>query len=168
MSSEHLASLFVHSELDRALDENPFTPIMEKYVRLSNKFTPEQLDELQADLETSDFMRTLEADLAQAPHFTSLYRYDPYSFPDGAQKYWLRVFEDLTVDKVHITRTDQEVAIIIDHPSVLSSSRIPEQAVAETVVWTSVMLERKKTVSVEESTVPGFQIKHGDSIENVT
>ena len=179
ISPEDFLDLFSNPDVERSLDENPFVDIMAKYARVEDKYSAEFLDDIAIELETSFFLKELEIDLSAAPRYTGLYRYDAYSLdtidtfagpmPKGPSTAWLRVFKDLTFDKIKVLRTENEAMVIIDHPSVLASSHdVMTETTEPTVLFTSRLLQApEQHLDPQEDNVTGLVLKHGQTPSSI-
>jgi len=177
---DEFTHLFDNPELDRALDQNPFTPIMEKFAGRSRTFTPEQLDELVIELQGSAALRGIEAALAEVPRYTGLYRYDVFSIGSRTtfageeaippRHAWFRVFEDLTFDDISVVRTDDEAMVVINHPAFVSSSEAAQQVIVEpTILFTSRILQKSSlSDGTHELNVAGLQLKYAQDTQAIT
>lgn len=168
-------SLPPHPDTDKVLDKYPFMDIIDMH--FDDRGDPDLLDEIAVDLHESEFMKDLEAQLSTSPKYSGLYRFDPFTLGSraewegmqvatGAKRAWFRVFKDLTFDKVWVVRSDNEALIVINHPSVLVSTRGRTVESEEPVVlFTSRQLNIP--VSQDEELAYGVVFKHGDHKSDV-
>lgn len=171
--------LFDYPELERALDSHPFADIMDRYLGMDDPLSAEHLDDMAAELELSDGLRTIEAFLSEAPRYTSLYRYDIFSsgirldaegqHTTPPRHAWMRVFEDLTFDDVRVERTADDVVVVIDHPSTYASSNGLSITSSEpTVLFSSYILrESPMVVGTSEDNAMGLVLLYGQTVQDV-
>lgn len=167
-----------NERLERAERENPFADVYARYDGADLE-SPEVLDALFLDLYESKGLNELRQRLADtAPRFTSVYRYDPFSviqtpserhfngaLTQGAKEATARIFQDLTPEKVQLWRTDNEVLILIDHPSRVVHQGHASYHKEPTVLFSSGQLPMRGTYrarSVEESQI-GLVVNYGDT-----
>ncbi len=162
----------------RALQENIFTDFYNKYDHQDTS-SPEVLDALFVELYESEALTALRDQLEDnKPRYTTVYRYDPFNIHytpsagcfrggvvHGAEGATTRVFRDLTPDKVQLWRTENEVLVLIDHPSHKVQSRYATDDFEPTVLFSSTQLGSMgypSRRSIEEAQI-GLAIAHGDT-----
>lgn len=160
-------------------ENNPFTPVINRFYGFNKEFSAADLDEIHTALATLPELTALYDTLAtEQPRFTGIFRFDPFSInftgqegcfssriSDGASMAYGRIFEGLTLDKIQIIQTADEVMVAAVHPSYLISSKEPPKLVEEpTVLFTSRMFQLSSLgYEDNEEYQLGMVIKHGES-----
>lgn len=165
--------------LNRALNENIVTELYDKYDS-ADLTSPEVLDALFVDLYESKGLEAIRKQLTDTtPSYTSVYRYDPFSIKytpgngcfrggivHGASDAVAHVFHELSADKLQLWRTENEVLVLIDHPShIMRPGYKPGVQETPTVLFSSTQLGSLgsfRSRSIEEAQI-GFVVTYGQS-----